>query len=99
MIYGYRLETSRARLGRELSNNRRDASATIVALGLEGKMGIEAGLNEFGIPTFLIAAVVVTAIATLVLHFLFPPAKGNCRVRSGMPPATPDDGAEPNDQS
>jgi hypothetical protein len=57
-------------------------------------MGIEAGLSEFGVPTSLIAATVVTALATLVLHLLFPPAKGNCPVGSGLPPNMTDDPAE-----
>ena len=33
----------------------------------------------FGVPAFLLGAVLVITIATLLLHFLFPPAKGSRR--------------------
>lgn len=62
------------------------------------KVGIEPGLIEFGVPTFLIAAVVVTALATLVLHLLFPPVKGTYPIKNLQHDSAQDDTTEPIDK-
>ena len=48
----------------------------------------ELGLTGFGVPALLIGAVVVIAMATLLLHLLFPPAK-SIDSRRTTPPNMP----------
>jgi hypothetical protein len=43
---------------------------------------LDDSLIGYGVPVLLIGAVVVIALATLVLHLLFPPAKGKRRRRN-----------------
>jgi len=45
----------------------------------------ELGLAGFRVPALLIGAVVVIAMATLLLHLLFPPAKSRFRRRTVSP--------------
>jgi hypothetical protein len=37
------------------------------------------------IPAFLIGAVMVIALASLALHFLFPPSSGKCPMKEVLP--------------
>ncbi len=48
----------------------------------------ELGLTGFGVPALLIGAVVVIAMATWLLHLLFPPAK-SIDSRRATPPNMP----------
>lgn len=57
-------------------------------------MGFESGLSEFGVPVFLIGAAVVIGLATLALHFLFPPASGKCPMKKYPPSTTQDEEKE-----
>ncbi len=54
-------------------------------------MGIDANLAEFGIPIVLISAVIIIALATMILHFLFPPSSGKCSVKQIRPPKPADE--------